>query len=242
MDDVIGELRYLKEKHNPGIFYFADEMMLFNSSYAIGLFGKLKELVRSPFGLMARVEYLKEDTIKFLSECGCKYVAIGVECGDEEFSKKVLNRNISNKDIEDCINLLKKHEIFVTTFNMIGYPVEYDDALTLKTIAFNNKMQPDFTQVSIFYPFPGTKLYDNCMKENLIDNEKAKSLKRYYGSSVLKGREHLTAIWEILVKYYGMNSKISWYFLPKRKRIYAVLVRLVKLLKYSVNKSKDHCT
>ena len=236
VDDVIGELRYLKKKHNPGLFYFADEMMLFNTNYVKELFGRFKKEIRSNFGLMARVEYLKEDTIKYLSDCGCKYVAIGVECGDEEFSKKVLNRNISNSDIEKCIELLRKHKIFVTTYNMIGYPVEYDDTLTLKTVAFNNKIKPDFTQISIFYPFPGTSLYDKCIKEDLIDNEKVKSLKRYYGSSVLKGRDHISAIWDILVKYYGMSSKIGWHFLPKRRKLYAISVRSLKLLKYYLKK------
>ncbi|MGC2064317.1 MAG: radical SAM protein [Thermodesulfovibrionales bacterium] len=235
-EDVLDEIRYLKKKYDPGLIYFADEMMLFNAAYVQELLGRFKNEIRSSFGLMARVEYLTEDTVKYLAECGCTYVAIGVECGDEEFSKNVLNRNISNQDIEVCVNLLKRYKIFVTTYNMIGYPVAYDDTLTLKTVAFIDKIKPDFAQISIFYPFPGTRLYDKCIEEDLIDFEKAKSLRRYYGSSVLKGREYISAIWDILVKYYGMNSKIEWYFLSRRKKAITISARLLRMLKLNLNK------
>ncbi|MGD0817561.1 MAG: radical SAM protein [Methanomassiliicoccales archaeon] len=186
VESVISELVDLKEKYHQKHFYFGDEMILFDKEYAMELFHNVKEKVGVPFGFMARVEHLSEDVVKVASETGCVYVAIGVECGDESFRKKSLKRNMSNKTILDAVNLLKKFNIYVATFNMIGYPFANDDELTRSTIELNKELKPDSVQVTILYPFPGTELYDKCLKENLFDPQKLKMYSDYYEESVLK--------------------------------------------------------
>lgn len=192
IDDVINDMKYLKEHYELKLFSFADEMLVWDKTYAMQLFIRIKTEINMPFGFMARVEYLDEMLIKTAANCGCKYVGIGVECGNEEFRKNYLNRHMSNQKIEGIVKLLKENDIYVATYNMIGYPVssERDALLTLDTINFTDKIKPNFAQFSIFYPFPGTKLYDKCIIENLIDP--LKSNKNLYGGSILKGMDHTT--------------------------------------------------
>jgi radical SAM superfamily enzyme YgiQ (UPF0313 family) len=201
VDDVIEELKFLKNKYNPRLFYFGDEMLLFNREYVRDLFSQFQAEVGGYFGLQGRVEYLiKEDLVKFLAECGCKYIGMGIECGDEEFSRKVLKRKIPNQAIIDCMALLRKYNIFVSAFTMIGYPVENDDFLTLKTLSLISQAKPDYTQMSIFYPFPGTELHDKCVKEDLIDFSKANTYASYFEESVLKGKEYIGEVQRNLTK------------------------------------------
>ena len=187
VEHIIGELKFLRDTYAPSLFYFGDEMIFSNQEYALRLFWTIRRELDIPYGCMARVEYMTPEIVKDLSETGCQYMGMGVECGDEEFRRKHLYRSMSNAQIEHAFGLVKGAGIFVTSFNMIGYPFEFDDRLTEETIKLNQRINPDFVQTSIFYPFPGTKLYQRCLDLNLIDHEKQAKTKDYFGESVLKG-------------------------------------------------------
>ena len=59
--------------------------------------------------------------------------------------------------------------------------------MTEATIRLNQAIKPDFAQVTIFYPFPGTKLYDHCIRHDLIDPVRLAEQNRYHNESVLRG-------------------------------------------------------
>jgi anaerobic magnesium-protoporphyrin IX monomethyl ester cyclase len=205
IDNVIKELQLLKRKYKPKFFHFNDEMMLFHKEYAITLLKELKSKVDVPYGFMARVEHINQEVVEVLKSTGCQYVMLGVECGNEEFRRKFLNRFMTNEQIENAFALVKKAGIFMTSFNMIGYPVDYDDKLTEDTVNLNKKLQADFTQISIFFPLPGTKLREYCEEHDLIDKEKLAKATDYYEDSVLKG-----------VSLYEKRDKLELMFNPKR--------------------------
>lgn len=186
IDDVITDMKYLKEHSNALLLLFADEMLVWDKEYSKNLFMRIKEEVNMPFGFMARVEYLDDDLIELAAKCGCRYVGIGVECGDENFRKLYLNRHMTNEKIKSVVNSLKTHGIYVATFNMIGYPYPFDCNLTKDTEKFNCELNPDYAQFSIFFPFPGTKLYNECVNWDLIDSDKYNITENLYGDSVLK--------------------------------------------------------
>ncbi len=187
VDQVITELKMLKKVYDPGLFYFADDMILFNTSYITELFTAIKEEIKVSYGCMGRVEKMGQDTINLLASTGCKYIAMGVECGDEEFRKTHLNRHMTNDQIINAFDLCKEVGIFTTSFNMIGYPFVYDNRLTESTIKLNRRLKPGFTQITIFYPFPGTKLHKYCVKHNLIDHKREGTFATYHIHSLIKG-------------------------------------------------------
>ncbi len=197
IEKVIEELEYLNKRYSPRLFYFGDEMALSNTKYAIELFENIKNKLSVPYGCMCRVEYITPDIVKIFKKTGCEYVGIGVECGNEEFRKMHLNRRMSNQEIINAFSLVKQAGIFVTSFNMIGYPFNNDDFLTNETIKLNKIINPDFVQITIFYPFPGTKLYQRCMDMDLIDPRKAARSNSYFEDSVLKGVSLLNKRYEI---------------------------------------------
>lgn len=205
VEDVIQELRFLKERYNPLLFYFGDEMILSRWDYASALFVAIKQEIGSPYGCMGRVEYITPERASLLEETGCLYMGMGIECGDELFRRKNLNRKMTNEEIEQTFALVKGHGIFTTSFNMIGYPFENDPELTEKTVELNRRIRPDYVQISIFYPFPGTRLYEHCLKMDLIDEEKKRKIGEYFSESILKGVS-LQKKREELDRYFNPNG------------------------------------
>jgi len=191
VDQVIAELLYLKEHYPVKIFYFGDEMILFDESYVTELFGRVQAETGLPFGCMSRVERITPSIVRLLARTGCKYVGLGVECGNEEFRKEFLNRHMTNARIIQAFAMLRTIEgMFLTSFNMRGYPVPYDAQLTRETEALNAAIKPNHIQTSVMYPFPGTEIHRYCVEHDLIDPAKVQQLDKrgqeYFSKSVLR--------------------------------------------------------
>lgn len=123
-----------------------------------------------PFLCNARADTVNRKMLLDLKNAGCEQIRIGIESGNELLRERVLNRKIKNEQIVDVFKLV--HEIGIKTyaFNMVGLPFETPE-MAEETIQLNEYISPDYTQVSIFYPYPGTELYDICKKNNLLLNE-----------------------------------------------------------------------
>jgi len=182
IEQIIKELNYLKQHYKFKMFYFGDDMLFFNKKYSKDLFTAVSKLGK-PYGCMGRVEIIDIDMADHLSNTGCEYVAMGIECGDENFRKKHLNRFMSNEQIINAFKLLKERNITTASFNMIGWPFPGEDARTKATIEINEEIKPDHVQVTWFYPFPGTKLYEHCIKKKLI-NHKPNTVSYHSGSTI----------------------------------------------------------
>jgi len=189
VDAVIEELLWLKETYPVEIFYFGDEMILFNKDYCTRLFTRIHDEVELPYGCMVRVEKVTPEVATMMGETGCRYVSMGVECSDEAL-RKTMNRHMSNQQITEAFGLMRAIPgLTITAFSMKGWPVPNDAELTRKTKEFVDRLRPDIHQVSTFFPFPGTRLYDYCVKHDLIDWGKWRGVtdvKSYFAVSTLK--------------------------------------------------------
>ncbi len=191
VDDTITELLYLKKHYPVKVFYFGDEMLLFDKEYVSELFHQIKAEMDVTIGCMVRVETITPSIVKLFEETNCRYVAMGIECGNEKFRQKFLNRRMTNKQIINAFAMLRSIKgMFLTSFNMRGWPVKNDKQLTIETKKLNRLIKPDIVQTSMFYPFPGTKLHDYCVEHDLIDPQKVKAIEEtnqeYFSSSVLR--------------------------------------------------------
>jgi len=188
IDHVIKEIKYLKDNYKFNQLHFGDDTVLANAKHAEALLTRLKSELNISYTCMSRAESINKKMVSVLKETGCTSVAMGVECGDEEFRRKKLNRFMTNEQIKNAFKLLQKVGIQTTAFNMIGWPFDNDDKLTKSTIALNKELNPNIVQVTWFYPFPGTKLYDHCEKHNLINKDLF--LGSYHAGSIIKGYEN----------------------------------------------------
>jgi radical SAM superfamily enzyme YgiQ (UPF0313 family) len=104
-------------------------------------------------------------------------VNIGLESGSERIRENILKRNYSNTDMIHAIGLAKKFGIRTLTFNLIGLPGE-TLADFKETIACNRRSLPDDVLLSIFFPYPGTKLYNLCKENGLLTHKLDGNLER----------------------------------------------------------------
>jgi len=169
VEKSIEELIYLKNKYNIEMFYFLDETFLSNDIKSLIIFAEeYKRQVAIPFHGLTHPLSVNEQKVKLLKEMGCYLMTIGIECGNENFRKKYLNRNVPTQKIIEAFKLFHKYDIFPSGFGMIGLPYETRD-LVYETIELFRTCQPRTCSISIYQPFPGGRLRDICIKEGFFD-------------------------------------------------------------------------
>ena len=120
-----------------------------------------------PFLCNLRPNLVDEELIASLKDAGVARIDFGVECGNERYRRKVLNRNVSNADILRTGELLNKYKIRFHTANIVGLPGE-TLSMAFETIKINQKIRPELASCGILLPFPGTQIHDYAMKHNFL--------------------------------------------------------------------------
>ncbi|OGW16532.1 MAG: hypothetical protein A3G93_11270 [Nitrospinae bacterium RIFCSPLOWO2_12_FULL_45_22] len=180
---VIEEITDLRSRYRIELIDFMDEVFPFKRDWLTQFCQLYSEKVRLPFHLMIRPEMAQKGKLKLLKEAGCEQVRIGVESGNEEFRRTLLNRNVSNKDIIKAFEEADKLGLKTYSFNIVGLPDE-TPALIRDTIALNKLIRPNHIQVSVFYPYPGTELYRLCQEKGYFTGEERTSF--FANKSVLQ--------------------------------------------------------
>lgn len=169
---AIKEIEYLKKKHNLGLIFFNDENFLTMKNDRLADFcQKFHSRVDLPFFIMTRADsLLDEEKIERLKEAGCVTIGIGVESGNEDIRRKLLNKNITNEVYEKAFANCHKYDIRTTANVMIGLPFETEENI-IETANFCRKLQAKSLSLGIFAPYHGTLLREVCNKEGFIEDE-----------------------------------------------------------------------
>ncbi len=118
-----------------------------------------------------------EEDVRLLKSANVQKVWIGLESGNDFIRNEVMNKGISRKQLKESISLLHKYGIGAITQNMIGVPYETPKKF-IDTILLNAELNPSGTELSIFYPYPKTELYELCQREHFIMEPKEGLIER----------------------------------------------------------------
>jgi len=169
IENVIKEIKEVLSKYNIKYIYLNDDVFTVNHKYVQKFCDVYEKEITYPFEINTRVENLSIDMLKSLKSAGCYRVAMGIEQGNEKFRREILNRRMSNASIEEGFALAKKVGIRTKSFNIVGFPFE-TYKIHMDTVNLNRKVQPSSIVIYIFEPYPGTALYDMCVKNNFMGN------------------------------------------------------------------------
>jgi radical SAM superfamily enzyme YgiQ (UPF0313 family) len=111
--------------------------------------------------------FLTEQVFAALERANVRTISIGLESGSERIRREVLRRVYSNEDFFQAVALARRHGMNVDVFNMIGLPGE-TLADHLETIEVNRRVCPNRSYTSIFFPYPGTDLFETCKAQGLL--------------------------------------------------------------------------
>lgn len=157
-DTTIAHLTELKQKYNAKWFKFGDDTFLLQPLKNLRELAERMKSLNIYFGCSVRPDTVSKEKVKLAKDMGCVAMSVGIETGNEEIRRKVLNRQISNKQLECAFKIINDYGIRISSFNLIGLPAETRENV-FETIEFNQKLNVKSANVYIIYPFPGTQIY-----------------------------------------------------------------------------------
>jgi len=168
-EKAIADLVTLKEKYNIEMFYFLDESFLSMNVETLKDFAQeYKKRVGIPFYGMTHPNSVTEEKVKIIEDMGCYLMTVGIECGNEEFRAKYLNRKVANSKIIEAFDIFHRSKVIVSAFAMLGLPFETRE-LVFDTIELVHRCHPETYAVGIFKPFIGSKLRQMCIDHGFFD-------------------------------------------------------------------------
>lgn len=157
--DVAAEMAYLKRMFAPDHLWMADDIFGFHVDWVAAFAAEVQALDASvPFMIQTRADLSSERMATALASAGCVEAWIGAESG----SQRVLDRMTKGTKVPDLIaarQRLGAHGIRVGFFIQLGYlGEELEDLLATRTLV--QAAAPDDIGVSVSYPLPGTKFFE----------------------------------------------------------------------------------
>jgi radical SAM superfamily enzyme YgiQ (UPF0313 family) len=172
-ESVVEEIEALRREYHVDKIYFDDDTFTLEAERVSRLCALYGERIGLPFMVNARVETLTRPMLRALRAAGCEQISMGVETGNEWLRTEVLGKRITDAQIVEAFRMAREAGIATCSLNMIGLPCE-TPAMAEETIRLNEALAPDFLQVAVFYPFPGTELHARCKLEGwLTDRTKS---------------------------------------------------------------------
>jgi anaerobic magnesium-protoporphyrin IX monomethyl ester cyclase len=174
-ESVAEEMRELKETYGAEHLWFADDVFGLKHRWVEELaLAVERRAAFVPFKIQSRVNLVTQEVASALRRAGCAEVWMGVESG----SQKILDAMEKGARVEwvpVARQNLRREGIRACFFLQFGYPGEtWEDIL--KTVELVRETRPDDIGISVSYPLPGTKFYEQVREElgekrNWVDSD-----------------------------------------------------------------------
>jgi anaerobic magnesium-protoporphyrin IX monomethyl ester cyclase len=174
IDNLIAEIKEVTARY-PFIrnIHFDDDLPFIKKDYTEEFCRQYKKEIGLPFRFNLRPNVTFEEELRKLKDAGCTEAKIGLESGNDYVMNQILARALTVEQVEEAFHTASRAGIKTFSFNMVGLPEETPSAV-LDTIKLNARAKPDVMQVSIFFPFPGTPLWDLCNQRGWIPKDTPK--------------------------------------------------------------------
>jgi len=117
-----------------------------------------------------RVKGVDRPLLEKMKAAGCQRIQFGVEQGTEEGLLR-LKKDVTSIEIENAFRLCREVGINTVAYFMIGTPVERTRQDVEDTIRYSIKLDPDFVMFNLMTPFPGTTLFDEGLRDGVLELE-----------------------------------------------------------------------
>jgi anaerobic magnesium-protoporphyrin IX monomethyl ester cyclase len=121
--------------------------------------------------------------IEALASAGCRHIVYGVESGSERIRREVMKRPVTNARLVEIFRRTQEAGILATANYMMGVPGETPEDLQA-TLDLHEELKPLDFGYFVFYPFPGTQLFEHCRQHGYLP-ENWQSLPARHDASIL---------------------------------------------------------
>lgn len=173
VNNVLLEMKMLKEKYNIQELMFEDDNVTANATRAKELFSRM---VKESFNFVwdtpngVGVWGMDEEMVDLIKKSGCIKLNFPVESGSQRVLDTVIKKPLKLEKVKRLIKYCQKVKLDYGMFLIIGLPGETKEDIwqTFKFAASCKVFKPHF---SVATPYPGTVLFEQCKNDGLFSRE-----------------------------------------------------------------------
>jgi len=167
VDNVILELKEVRERYPLDFVLFLDDTFIINKKWLQELAVRYKEEIGLPFWCQVRPNLVTEEKVALFKDMGCVSVSFGLETANDRLRYEILNRRITKEQVLKASRILREYGVRYSTNNMLGLPTGGLQA-DLETLDLNIQCRADYVNVFLYQPYPKTKLGEMAFREGLM--------------------------------------------------------------------------
>jgi len=170
-EKVVDEIEFLYQKYGHRHFSFMDDNLTLNRIHILEICNeiikrRLNIQFETPNGISTGT--LNEEVLDALVSAGLVRVSLAIESGSDFIRNEVMRKRLSRDKIFEIIRLTKKHRaLYVRTFFIMGMPEDTRETLE-ETYEMLKEIDIDKPIVTNLMPFPGTKVFEQALRDNLF--------------------------------------------------------------------------
>lgn len=173
VDNIIAELKLLKETYGIREIQFEDDNITFDKKRAADLFRRMVDerlnlAWTTPNGVA--LWSLDEDILRLMRQSGCYLLCLAVESGDQKFLNEYIKKPLNLNKVRELVRVVKKLGFESSAFFVVGFPEETREQLR-HTFDFAAALNLENVGFYIATPYPGTRLYEQCEKGGFLPKD-----------------------------------------------------------------------
>ncbi len=167
---VVDEIEFLQKEYGVKSIYVFDETFTIDKERVIKICeGLIKRNIKIEWSCNSRVDTIDKEMLKLMKRAGCWIICYGVESAENAILEGVMKANSKARALE-TFKLSREIGIGASASFMLGLPGETKQTVQ-ETLKFAKELDPNRAQFVITTPYPGTKLYEEAVKNNLLERE-----------------------------------------------------------------------
>lgn len=169
--NLVDEILYLKENFGIDSFNIIDDNFSFDPKRVLEVCALLRRkgleklIWNTPNGLA--VKTLNEEVLTAMKEAGCCEINVAIESGDEYICNTVIQKHLPTEKILEVTRAANRIGLKLNIYIVLGMPGETRESVG-NTIALIRKFHAYGMGLYNATPYPGTVLYDTCLKNGWI--------------------------------------------------------------------------
>lgn len=172
VEDVIEEMRYLKEKYQVDSIQFWDDNMLADEDRAKHLF---RRMISEKFNFKIRLAnaaawHLNEEMLDLMAEAGCYGLVISLESGCDRVLHQIIRKPLKKEIVPGVVKMCQERRLFIEANIVIGFPGETWNEIR-ESIAFAEMCNFDLLRINIATVLPQTDLYKIAKEQGCLPDD-----------------------------------------------------------------------
>jgi len=169
-EDVVGEVLQQRDRYGARFFTFWDDLFTTNRRRTMAICKLLLESRAEVKWLcLVQARTLDEEQLALMKEAGCVQVQMGVESGCDRILEK-MQKGLTVAQIRRAADMIHSVGLSLHAFLIMGIPGETRQEMEA-TMRFIPRIDPDYVELSVFAPYPGSPLCDELMQAGRLDEQ-----------------------------------------------------------------------